>query len=384
MSAPDLLSASRFQLMDDVLVRLCNILQLSQTQFLLAEDHYHSICEWLGSSESPLARFTPKLYPQGSVALGTTVKPIRGEEYDVDLVCELAVNYRTVPHPVLLLDLIEARMRDNEIYRPKLERKRRCLRVNYEHDFHLDILPACPDPASGEDCLVVPDREDTYWRASNPKGFVRWFKFKSLLRTSVTFARKSMMDSADPLPQPETAEEKEVLQLSVQLFKRWRDLHYAETPELAPVSIVLTTLMGDHYDGEQSVLVNLANSVQRIIASLPTTGRLVVVNPSHVQEDISERWEDQKAYRAFVNGMHNFQQQLSELAKAADMGRQSELLQRMFGDAITKRAFAEQGGLIQKYRESQKVGVARSSGIVTLTGVGTSLIPKNTFYGERK
>jgi len=59
----DLLEANRSELLDDVLVRLCNILQLSSTQFSLAESHYHAICEWLGHEESELNQFDPDLYP---------------------------------------------------------------------------------------------------------------------------------------------------------------------------------------------------------------------------------------------------------------------------------------------------------------------------------
>jgi hypothetical protein len=362
---------------------LCNILQLSTTQFLLAEEHYHSICDWLSREESALARFSPDLYPQGSVALGTTVRPLKDEEYDVDLVCELGADHTSVPRPVLLLDMIEARMRESETYRQRLERKRRCLRVNYEHDFHLDILPACPDPDSGEDCLVVPDRQDTRWRASNPKGFVKWFKAKSALKPPVTFSEKMARDSAAPLPRPQTAEQKNTLQLSVQLFKRWRDVHYSDNFDVAPVSIVLTTLMGDHYYGEQSVSLNLSYSVQGIIDSLPAIGRLVVVNPSHPQEDISERWDDPEIYGAFTDGMYEFRDQLSRLAAAKDMGEQAVLMQKMFGDSLAKRAFAIQGEVIQRHRESQKLGISKASGIVTLSGATPVLVPKNTFYGER-
>jgi hypothetical protein len=69
------------------------------------------------------------------------VKPLRGEEYDVDLVCELAINFQNVSGPVVLLGMLERRMAEIEVYRARLERKKRCLRVNYENDFHLDILP---------------------------------------------------------------------------------------------------------------------------------------------------------------------------------------------------------------------------------------------------
>jgi hypothetical protein len=141
--------------------------------------------------------------------------------------------------------------------------------------------------------------------------------------------------------------------------------------------------MGDHYYGEQSVSLNLANSVQSIIDSLPTVGRLVVVNPSHVQEDISERWEDPKAYAAFVVGLHEFRRQMSELSKAQDMGQQSVLLQRMFGEKFIKKAFEEQGETLQKYRDAQKMGTEKRNGIVALSSAATVPIPRNTFYGER-
>lgn len=61
----DLLKANRSELLDDVLVRLCNILQLSSTQFSLAEGHYHAICDWLGHEESDLNQFDHSLYPSG-------------------------------------------------------------------------------------------------------------------------------------------------------------------------------------------------------------------------------------------------------------------------------------------------------------------------------
>ena len=78
--------------------------------------------------------------------------------------------------------MLERRMAESEIYGPRLERKKSSLRVNYEKDFHLDILPACPDSAAGPTCLVIPDREDKVWQASDPKGFVKWFGQKGALR----------------------------------------------------------------------------------------------------------------------------------------------------------------------------------------------------------
>lgn len=377
-----LVEASRTEILDDVLVRICKLLQLSPTQFTSAEQHYHAICDWLSRPESALSRFRPELYPQGSMALGTTVKPQGGDEYDVDLVCELAIDYRTIRRPVLLLDVIESRMRENDSFRNRLERKKRCLRVNYQGDFHLDILPACPDRESGPTCLVIPDREDQNWQASNPRGFIQWFSAKGALRRTSGRTQKAM-DAATPLPNPQTAEEKTTLQLSVQLIKRWRDIHYFGRPEFAPVSVVLSTLLGDYYTGEQSVSVNLAESIDSVLASLPQTGRLIVVNPSHPQEDLSERWEDAAVYQAFVEGIRVFRRQMQELTTCNDLGRQSELAQAMFGEKITKTAFEEQARTIKAFRESQRMKINKTAGVVSLSATAGTLVPRHTFYGDR-
>ncbi|MGA7521141.1 MAG: nucleotidyltransferase [Acidobacteriaceae bacterium] len=383
LTAEGLLGASRVDLLDDVLVHVCEILQLSPTQYSLAEKHYSAICEWLGADGSALNRFHPDLWPQGSVALGTTVRPRFGTEYDVDLVCELQINHTSVREPSQLLDLLELRMRENETYAQKLERKRRCLCVNYEHDFHLDILPAVPDPGSGDTCLFVPDGDERRLRRTNPKGFIRWFKTRSALKPA-SFSQKAM-DAAAPLPRAEAVEDKSILQLSVQLIKRWRDKHYANEIARAPASILLTALMGNHYRGEQSVFINLAESVGSILASIPLTGRLIVPNPSHPAEDISERWEDESIYRAFVSGLRTLSLKLRAVEEAEDMGRRSELLRELFGENLVKTAFAEQVRKINEARDSQKIGVARVGGVVSLSDAAVAVpIRKNTFYGDRR
>lgn len=383
LTASALVSASKTELLDDVLFRVCQILQLSATQYQKAEAHYNAICKWLDAPDSMLARFRPQLYPQGSVALGTTVKPQFGDEYDVDLVCQLAIDYKTVANPVQLLDLIEYRLRQNEMYAGRLERRSRCLRVNYEHDFHLDIIPACPDPDNGGTCLFVPDREEGKWRLTNPKGFVSWFKAQAVLMLAMAEKRAS----AAPLPAPQAAEDKNTLQLSVQLAKRWRDRHYSKSEELSrvsPASILLTTLMGKHYRGDQSVSTNLLRATQSTLLTLHSSNPPSVPNPSHPEENIAERWKDPEVYKAFLEGLREFEQKLADLVACEDMGSRSKLLQDLFGEKVTKVAFSEQARSIEHARDLQKIGLRNSGGIVSLSAAASPAIPRNTFYGDRR
>src|SRR5437763_464870 len=97
------------------------------------------------------------------------------------------------------LNLIERRLKDNEIYRHMVQRMNRCIRLNYEHQFHMDILPACRDPKNGGTCLLVPDRKLEDWKASNPKGYAAWFDSKAH-----QLLVGQLLEKAEPIPDQET------------------------------------------------------------------------------------------------------------------------------------------------------------------------------------
>ena len=139
-------------------------------------------------------------------------------------------------------------------------KKNRCVRIEYKDEFWLDILPSCRDDQNGGTCIQVPDRDIHHWKPSNPIGYADWFKNASR-RIIVKFSdsRRELIvaeATVEPLPALQATEEKTMLQLVVQLLKRWRDVHYANT-EYPPISIVLTTLAADLYTGEQSITTAL-------------------------------------------------------------------------------------------------------------------------------
>ena len=96
--------------LDDLLERICLKLQLSPTQHKLAEDRYMAIANWLEVEGSPLQALLPIIYPQGSLRIGTTVKPWARQEYDLDFVCELQADWRQTLNPLALLDVVEGRL----------------------------------------------------------------------------------------------------------------------------------------------------------------------------------------------------------------------------------------------------------------------------------
>jgi len=74
----------RESLLIGALEQICQTLELTPTQHEAARDRYNAVGAWLAEADSSLLR-TLTVYPHGSIALGTTVKPHGRNEHDVDL-----------------------------------------------------------------------------------------------------------------------------------------------------------------------------------------------------------------------------------------------------------------------------------------------------------
>jgi len=248
-------SIARTNALDLLLFDACDSLQLSPTQHRKAEDRYHAIAKVISAANGPFSRWESNTYSQGSMRLRTTVKPI-DTPHDLDLVCEFDVSHSEV-YPMLLIDDMFQLFDEHGVYGGMVTRKNRCVRIEYKDEFWLDILPACRDDQNGGTCVQVPDRDLCHWKASNPIAYAGWFENVSR-RIVVKFSdsRRELIvaeATVEPLPALQVAEEKTMTQLVVQLLKRWRDVHYANS-EYPPISIVLTTLAADLYTGEQLCL----------------------------------------------------------------------------------------------------------------------------------
>lgn len=368
--------------MDDLLWRICDELQLSPSQYQQAVARYESVCQWLEAEGSAIASFRPAIYPQGSMRIGTTVKPIGHAEHDLDFVCEVNAPPHTFESPLQLLKLMETRFREHNVYSSILEVKNRCVRLNYANEFHMDILPACPDSSSGNGCLVVPDRKSEWWKPSNPKGYADWFEGRCDLAIQVLMAERArVLAKAEPIPDQEATAEKATLKRAVQLFKRWRDVRYEKLPDVAPISMVLTTLAAGSYGGQQSVSDSISCILDRIIALIETSRpRIYVLNPANLQEDLSERWADPLQYQVFVAGMYELHNSWQKAMGAAGIQNVGSALAGMFGEPV-KRALTKQADHMQQLRENAQLRV-RPAGIITALPASGLAMRSNTFHGK--
>jgi hypothetical protein len=316
--------------------------------------------------------------------LRTTVKPIDGP-HDLDFVCEFNISHTKV-NPMALLNAMYKVFEGHGVYGGMVKLKKRCVRIVYKDEFYLDILPACRDHGNGGTCIQVPDRELGNWTPSNPLAYAGWFENATRhILVQKPSSRALAMDKAasvQPIPALEAAEEKTVLQLAVQLLKRWRDVHYADST-FPPISIVLTTLAADIYRGEallsQALLLILEQIVERLNAAHAIGQRLRIPNPAHAEEDFSERWNSNlKAYSEFDSGVRKFAAEWRAICYG--QGNPNRELERLFGEVVNT-ALIKQARSLQEVRERGGLGIRESGRIVPVAAALTPML-RNTNHGK--
>ena len=317
--------------------------------------------------------------------LRTTVKPTE-TPHDLDLVCEFNVSHAYV-NPMNLLDEMFTLFSEHGVYGGMVTKKNRCVRIEYKDEFWLDILPACRDDFNGGTCIQVPDRDRQHWKPSNPIAYADDFFKNASRRIVVKFSdsRRELIvaeATAEPLPALQATEEKTMLQLVVQLLKRWRDVHYANS-DYPPISIVLTTLAAELYTGEQSLSTALLEVLEGIVGRLDAAHaqghRLQVLNPVHLDEDFSERWDScPGAYLAFNDGIRRFASAWREVCTTQN--NPGKLAKGVFGGVIDE-AILREARALQADRGNSLLGISSTGRIVPVASAVAPMIG-NTNHGS--
>lgn len=313
-----------------------------------ASERYTSVGEWLGAEGSVLAPFGVRIFPQGSFALGTAIKPIEGDDYDVDAVC-LLTRPPTRWTQRQLKEAVGDRLLQHGKYKTMLkppEGGRRCWTIQYadESRFHLDVLPAKPDQWQWLLGHGVPEKyaelsiqitcrdsyDDVVWPKSNPGGYLRWFIDQMRTRFDEARKRLAMAKRAEVHEVPEY-EARTPLQRVVQILKRQRDVMFGEDPN-KPISIIITTLAAKAYDNEGDLELAFREIARGMRAHIQNDGRkYVILNPVNPLENFADRWDATRQARFFewLEAVEETEQALS--APGVTLRRQANVLAESFG-----------------------------------------------------
>jgi hypothetical protein len=255
------------------------------------------------------------------------------------------------------------------------------MRLNYAGEFHLDILPACPNGGNG--AIVVPDRKLACWVHSNPKGFAEWFFGKCQLRDEL--AERMLAKAVEPLPSAVPSEYKYTLQRVVQLMKRHRDVFFDGGRDIAR-SVILTTLAGHFYVGQRSLSVALDMILDGIHqAAEAVSGVPRIENPVHPDENFADTW-DQARLERFKAYIRHFRTQMKQLLSPTLEKRgieaASERLGNLFGTAETKEALRLEAQEVNKQRETKRLAVSTIGMLTAAASARATVVQPNQFFGR--
>lgn len=368
-------------------------LDIPPSKYQQAVQRYTSVGRWLSEGEYEGVNADVHIYTQGSFRLGTVVRPIKSgneADYDIDLVCELALD-KDKTRPNNIKQAIGERLKAHEVYQDMLDKeKKRCWTLNYaEQDgigFHLDVLPAIPQSETNISKLItlgVPDsiacksicitnkeKDDSYtWASSNPNGYARWFdSIKQPVLEKIIFEQKqrifesnrSIFNQIDEVPDQLV---KTPLQRTIQILKRHRDIRFSghEWEDCKPISMIITTLCAKLYQQEEDIFSTIKNVTEKLISLSPLLnnkselideatryqlihrkedGTWVITNPVNPEENFADRWHENNNRRAnlFFHWVEWLKNDLVDILESQNASKVTESLKQNFGEGILKKA----------------------------------------------
>lgn len=386
-------------------------LDLTATQLKKIEEAYRGVGTYLANSDNPLLK-DAEIYPQGSIRLRTAVKPLKSDEFDIDLILYLPNANGASKDQIM--NAVREHLMDNATYKPMLSELPRGFRINYAGEYHLDITP-------GKDYLEfirpgqplwVPDKREQF-KETNSKGLADWFdanssktpKFMQTQQFLDAKANRSLEDIPDQ-------NDKSLLSIFVQVLKRHRD-EWANRDgnalgEYKPISVLITTLAthayddvissNQNYDNEYDVLLDVIERMPHFIEN--SSGNYYVRNPSMREENYAEKWNRTKdsegamLQNAFGEWHYKVQRTVESLAELSSQGTDKlfNSFTDSFGEAPVKFARNSWIESTNQNRKSNNLGVTLSTGGVVSLGATqdaaassvepVSQVKSNTFFGS--
>lgn len=404
-------NASEIEAYTKLLTALVNEISITETQFDNLVKSYGAVGKFL-EEDSRLSDYHPSIFPQGSLRLGTIIQPLgKDDDLDVDLVIRLTDKnpYWTQAD---LKRIIGDRLKSHGIYKNMLDEEgRRCWTLLYRQNseskserYHMDILPSVTEVGYGRILTEVLSREYSLeqarriairitdnktkdyhtsrniqtWYSSNPDAYAHWFADRCRTTRLIMEGRSIM---AAIMPIGKLSKEKSVLQQVVQILKRHRDVMFRNEHDDKPISIIITTLAGRAYQGEDNLVHALCNVVNRMSQYIHKNNRneYIVENPVNPVENFADKWPlHPKRQENFFQWLEAVRNDFNEIFHSkGPMLREN--LGKAVGDAV---AAAVSKSLIDNHQSNISNGIAKIASTGAIGTVGKSLNATNCFFGE--
>lgn len=322
-------------------------LDISPTMYKNADEKYHALAAFLEE-----CGIEADIYPQGSFALGTVVRPSAKDPdaaYDLDFICQVHQTRDQVA-PNELRKTVQTVLEGSEQYSDKLIVYDECFTIEFadigEISFTIDIVPAVEEstprkqelmqksdrPDLLDTAIAIPRRNEDQnydWMTNNPRGFRTWFEeinhpfleFDRVNRRKKIFeANNQVFASVDDIPE---GIERSAMQRVIQILKYHRDVYYLNLPredrdDLKPISAIINTLVAEIskdanptssvfellgyvlselniYAKRESLnndLFSQRYGIRSAISKNENTGEWVIQNPADPEDNLANKWNE--------------------------------------------------------------------------------------------
>lgn len=370
----------------------CEKLDITASERNNAENCYTAVAKWLSDGDNAYL-INSTIYTQGSIRIGTAIRPIASNEFDVDLVCYLPSAGLLSPSQVR--DLIGNRLKANGTYNGMLEPLNRGWRLVYANQFHMDITPSIAD-ARQPGSILIPDRQLRDWKESNPKGYAKWFEDIANNEPALLFKEAAVR--ADVEAMPDEIQFKGTLRRVVQLMKRHRDVwcskQSAEVQCDAPISIILTTLaakaymslLNNRYDNPLDLLLDVVEEMPTYLEQRNNSyGDMEpwVSNPMNNLENFADKWKAKpQREAAFYKWHQEFLLELNAIGIKPGIDAMASGLGKLLDESISKSVMSEITRRTNLNRNNCSLVTGSNGVITTIVANSAKAIPTNTFFGN--
>lgn len=189
---------------------------------------------------------------QGSYAMGTGVKPVNGEDYDIDI--GILFNFSTTDYgPIDAKNLVYDVL--NSVAKRTVEFMRPCVRVQYSANgkptYHVDLAVYSNSKSNSTAWTTAPDylakghrnstKENKIWEPAEPK------KLKDLVQNKFS-----------------NAEDRAQFRRVIRYLKRWKDVLPGNSENGVPTGIALTSLALESFQTSKSIWNGVYNDLEAL------------------------------------------------------------------------------------------------------------------------
>ena len=374
------------QNIDKMLREIAKVIEISETEHEKAVISYNAVGIFIDNN---IPQYDIKVVPQGSFSLGTVIKPITDEdEYDIDLVAIIDHKFLSAKE---LKNIVGDVLKSSDRYSEKLVEGKRCWTIEYSESskYHMDILPTMmSDTYSTNKELTMTHKEDEKsdyeFRQTNPEAYYDWFVERmeeERKRLKEEYAIRNKLEIVD-VPEYEI---KTTLQVAIQILKRYRDIKFKETPDIKPISIILTTLMAKVYTGKESVyeLIEKFSKEYMMHIEKDENGNIIIRNPVNENENFADKWPKYPERRkAFFKFMTELEEDLvtNRILLEGNIREQADFYKKLFGENMVNRAYENIANETRSERQKANIYIKENGNI---TSQKTNINVRNhNFYGK--